>query len=172
MHKQSEADWAPLPTLSAFTEAEVAEVEQWVRSGGALFLIADHMPLAGHAEALAAAFGIRFQNGFAQDAKGNGQLTFRRSDGSLPPASSPTGAAAERVDSVAFTARLRDPARTAACCGWRPRSRSSSPTRRPDSGGQLLQGAIVYHGQGRVAVFGEAAMFTAQVPGPTGARWE
>ena len=30
----------------------------------------------------------------------------------------------------------------------------------------LLQGAVVYHGQGRVAVFGEAAMFSAQVVGP------
>jgi hypothetical protein len=30
----------------------------------------------------------------------------------------------------------------------------------------LLQGALVYHGQGRLAVFGEAAMFTAQVAGP------
>jgi hypothetical protein len=67
MHKQSEADWAPLPTLSAFTAQEVAAAEAWVRAGGSLLLIADHMPLAGHAEALAAAFGVRFQNGFAQD---------------------------------------------------------------------------------------------------------
>lgn len=30
----------------------------------------------------------------------------------------------------------------------------------------LLQGAIVYHGQGRLAVLGEAAMFSAQLAGP------
>jgi hypothetical protein len=30
----------------------------------------------------------------------------------------------------------------------------------------LLQGAIVYHGRGRVAVLGEAAMFSAQLAGP------
>lgn len=30
----------------------------------------------------------------------------------------------------------------------------------------LLQGAIVYHGQGHVAVLGEAAMFSAQLAGP------
>jgi hypothetical protein len=30
----------------------------------------------------------------------------------------------------------------------------------------FLQGAIVYHGQGYVAVFGEAAMFSAQRGGP------
>ena len=50
MHKQSEADWVPLPNYSAFTDAEIAEVEAWVRLGGSLLLIADHMPLAGHAE--------------------------------------------------------------------------------------------------------------------------
>ena len=30
----------------------------------------------------------------------------------------------------------------------------------------LLQGALVRHGHGRVAVFGEAAMFSAQLSGP------
>jgi hypothetical protein len=30
----------------------------------------------------------------------------------------------------------------------------------------LLQGAIVYHGQGRVALLGEASMFSAQLTGP------
>jgi len=30
----------------------------------------------------------------------------------------------------------------------------------------LLQGALVRHGLGRIAVFGEAAMFTAQLSGP------
>ena len=179
MHKQSEADWAPLPTLPAFTEAEVTAVEQWVRSGGALFLIADHMPLAGHAESLAAAFGVRFQNGFAQDAKGNGMLTFRRSDGSLPASAIADGrGTAERVDSVmTFTGQAfrLDPAVKADPLLVLPEGSrlllpevafkfSESTPRIPAA--NLLQGAIVYHGQGRVAVFGEAAMFTAQVAGP------
>jgi hypothetical protein len=30
----------------------------------------------------------------------------------------------------------------------------------------MQQGAVLQHGKGRVAVFGEAAMFTAQVAGP------
>jgi hypothetical protein len=37
-------------------------------------------------------------------------------------------------------------------------------------GAGLLQGAVFRHGRGRVAVFGEAAMFTAQRAGPGGAR--
>ena len=101
MHEQSENDWAPLPNLPAFTDQEVAAVEAWVRAGGSLLLIADHMPLAGHAETLAAAFGVRFQNGFAQDAAGNGNLTFRRSDGSLASNIVTNGrGAGERVESV------------------------------------------------------------------------
>lgn len=179
MHKQSEADWAPLPSYSAFTDAEVAEVEKWVRGGGSLLLIADHMPLAGHAEALAAAFGVRFQNGFAFDAKRNGQITFRRSDGSLTAGVIANGrGAAERVDSVStFTGQAfrLDPATKAepllvvpdGYTLWLPEVafRFSDSTPRI-SAANLLQGAIVHHGQGRVALFGEAAMFSAQVVGP------
>ncbi len=137
------------------------------------------MPLAGHAEALAAAFGIRFQNGFAQDAKGNGQMTFRRSDGSLPASVIADGrGAAERVDSVTtFTGqafRLDPAVKAQPLLVLRDGDRlllpevafkfSDSTPRIPAA--HLLQGAIVYHGQGRVAAFGEAAMFTAQVAGP------
>lgn len=101
MHEQSEADFAPLPNLSAFTEVEIAAVESWVREGGSLLLIADHMPIAGHAETLAAAFGLRFQNGFAFDMAGKGRVTFRRSDGSLRSSVVTDGRGpAERVDSV------------------------------------------------------------------------
>ena len=55
----------PYPTPSAFTGAEVAATRQWVGGGGHLLLIADHMPLAGAAASLAAAFGVTFTNGFA-----------------------------------------------------------------------------------------------------------
>ena len=34
------------------------------------------------------------------------------------------------------------------------------------AGAGMLQGAVLTHGRGRVAVFGEAAMFSAQVSGP------
>ena len=179
MHKQSEADWAPLPTLSAFTEQEVAAVEAWVRSGGSLLLIADHMPLAGHAEALAAAFGVRFHNGFAQDSAGNGQLTFRRSDGSLASNIVTNGrGAGERVDAVTtFTGqafRLDPGVKAEALLVLPAGSRLLLPElafqfseRTPRiPAAHLLQGAIVHHGRGRLAVLGEAAMLTAQLAGP------
>lgn len=179
MHKQSEDDWAPLPNLSAFTDAEVAAVEQWVRGGGSLLLIADHMPLAGHAESLAAAFGVRFQNGFAMDVKGGGQVTFRRSDGSLAPSRIANGrSASERVDAVTtFTGqafRLDPSIKAEALMVFSPGYQLLLPEvafqfseRTPRIPAvHLLQGAIVYHARGRVAVLGEAAMFSAQLAGP------
>jgi len=179
MHEQSEAAYAPLPTYSAFSDAEIAAVERWVRDDGALLLIADHMPLAGHAEALAAAFGIRFQNGFAVDSSRNGQITFRRSGGSLGSNVITDGRnSAERVDSVmTFTGQAfrLDPAVEAQALLIFPEGyelllpevawQFSEQTPRI-SAVHLLQGAAVRHGRGRIVVFGEAAMFSAQLAGP------
>jgi len=185
MHEQSSeaAGWAPLPNYSAFTDEEIVEVERWVRGGGSLLLIADHMPLAGHAEALAAAFGVRFQNGFAfgsaSNAGRNGLITFRRTDGTLPPSVAADGrGSSERVDFVTtFTGQAFrvDPGIDADPLLIMPIGSelllpqvafefSERTPRIPAA--NLLQGAMVRHGTGRVAVFGEAAMFSAQLAGP------
>ena len=179
MHKQSETDWAPLPSLPAFTEAEIAVVKPWVDEGGSLLLIADHMPLAGHAESLAAAFGVRFHNGFAYDATQSPQTTFRRSDGSLARSVVTDGRNPdERVEFVTtFTGQAfrLDPMIDAEPLLIFPEGsvlrlpevafRFSDSTPRI-SAVKLLQGAIVRHGRGRVAVLGEAAMFGARLAGP------
>lgn len=168
-----------LPTPSAFTEEEIAAVERWVSKGGGLCLIADHMPFPGAAGDLAAAFGIRFQNGFAVNPEsGGGTLTFRKSDTSLRSHPVTDGRIpGERVDSVtAFTGqgfrldRGADAARLMVLpepwilllpeIAWQFSTRTP---RIPAVG--LLQGALVDHGEGRVAAFGEAAMFTAQLSG-------
>ena len=174
-------DWT-LPTPSAFTDEEVETVEEWVRRGGSLLLIADHMPIPGAAEALAAAFGLRFQNGFAVDTlaasaeSGSGDATFRRSDGSLRshPVVSGRGPD-ERVDSVttfmgqAFRAEGEAVPLMVLPEHWillLPEVAwefSETTPRIPAA--NLLQGAVLEHGEGRVAAFGEAAMFTAQVSG-------
>jgi hypothetical protein len=179
MHKQSEQNFAPLPTMSAFTDVEIAAVEKWVRGGGALLLIADHMPLAGHAEALAAAFGVRFQNGFARDATGNGIITYTRAAGTLADSRIANGHnAAERVDAVtAFTGQAFrvDPKIAAEPLLVLPEGSQLllpevafkfSPGTPRIPAAHLLQGAILRHGKGRVALFGEAAMFSAQLAGP------
>jgi hypothetical protein len=179
MHADSKGGFAPLPSRPAFTEAEIAAVERWVRGGGALLLIADHMPIAGHTETLAAAFGVRFHNGFLLDPRGNGDITFRRSEGSLVPGLVADGRrAGERVERVTtFTGQAfrvdpgvdADPlllvpdgyAVLLPEVAWQFSERTP---RIPAA--NLLQGALVRHGEGRVAVFGEAAAFTAQLAGP------
>ncbi|MHC4566134.1 MAG: hypothetical protein ACYTE3_10295 [Planctomycetota bacterium] len=83
LHERNLKSWT-LPTPSAFTEKEISAVERWVSSGGALLLIADHMPFPGAAKDLAAAFGFTFNNGFAfAPGKGKQGTRFNREDGSL-----------------------------------------------------------------------------------------
>src|SRR5215203_5186946 len=99
--ERNRTDWS-LPTPSAFSEEEVEAVRDWVKGGGSLLLIADHMPFPGAAGTLASAFGIRFSNGYARDEKGQGPMLFKLSDGSLKEHQITRGRAdAERVTSVA-----------------------------------------------------------------------
>lgn len=166
-----------LPTPSAFTEAEIATVRKWVSDGGSLLLIADHMPLAGAAEKLGAAFGIRWNNGFALDENHPGPLIFRRDTGALAVHPVTDGRNPdERVDSVVtFTgSAFQGDSNTRPLLTLQGSVVSLMPStaweftaetpRLPVAG--WLQGAVRRCGRGRVAVFGEAAMFTAQLAGP------
>lgn len=72
-----------LPTPSAFTDREILAIAQWIREGGSLFLVADHMPFAGAASKLAQTFKIEFLNGFAIDTLGWDVTQFNRKDNSL-----------------------------------------------------------------------------------------
>jgi hypothetical protein len=167
------------PTPSAFTSAEIAAVREWVRGGGALLLIADHMPFAGAVHDLAKEFGVEVINGFAFGEPGNvGQLTFRRSDNTLRGGPITDGrATSEHVDSVttftgnAFSARDEtvspilvfgsgvDVLTTDTAWVFNDKT-----ARRSAAG--LLQGGAVQFGSGRVVITGEAALFSAQVAGP------
>ena len=178
LHPQNATSWQ-LPTPSAFTPGEIALVEAWVRGGGSLFLIADHMPFPGAAAELAAAFGVEFNNGFAVDSLDRGgTMRFARADGSLADHAVVRGRGPdERVDSVfTFTgqafrltadggAPLLTLARGAEVLMPEVAWQFSDATPRIAAEG-MLQGAVLTHGRGRVAVFGEAAMFSAQRAGP------
>ncbi|HXV13328.1 MAG TPA: DUF4350 domain-containing protein [Candidatus Krumholzibacteria bacterium] len=177
LHAQNEEDWF-LPTPSAFTDDEIAAVKAWVEDGGSLFLIADHMPFPGAVEKLARVFGVLFANGFALNAdEESGRMTYRRRDGSLADHPITRGRnRAERVDSlVTFTGQAfwlegrGDPllrlARDAVLLMPEEAWMFSKRTPRLSASG-TLQGAALRVGKGRVAVFGEAAMFSAQVSGP------
>jgi len=176
LHPSNAEDWF-LPTPSAFEDAEIAAVHEWVEAGGGLLIIADHMPCAGAAEKLAAAFGVLFANGFAMhEDLNNGRFTFDRAGGGLADHPITRGrSASEAVTSVAtFTgsafrlvapgaALLTFPAQTVLLM---PEEAWLFSKRTPRMGGEgMLQGAVLRSGKGRVAVFGEAAMFTAQVAG-------
>jgi len=56
-----------LPNFSAFRRDELEALYFWVKEGGSLFLIADHMPFPKASESLAAVFGFQFNNGYAMD---------------------------------------------------------------------------------------------------------
>ncbi len=181
---RAQAAWS-LPVASAFQPAEVAAVAAWVQRGGSLLLIADHMPFAGAADSLASALGVYFANGFAippfgpDPRTGDYPIVFRRSDGGLGAHPITNGrTSAERVDSVvSFTGsafRLRAGSAMAAGLMRLPaETRVRLPVRAwqfTDStaeirGDGMLQGAVFRQGRGRVAVFAEAAMFTAQIEG-------
>ncbi|MEO8449112.1 MAG: DUF4350 domain-containing protein [Gemmatimonadota bacterium] len=166
-----------LPARSAFTPAEVSAVARWVRAGGSLFLIVDHMPMPGAASSLAAAFGVRFYNGFAMSLPdSNSKFVFHRENGKLADHAVTRGRSVdERVDSVvSFTGQaFRIPPTAVPILtvdsnvsvlltktAW-----EFLPSTPKVSGKGLVQGALLQYGKGRVAVFGEAAMFSAQLAG-------
>jgi hypothetical protein len=175
--ERNREDWS-LPTPTAFADEEIAAVREWVRAGGALFLIADHMPFPGAAGDLARAFGFEFSNGFAVESKGQtGPIVFRRSDESLASHSITRGRSADEAVSevTSFTGsafRAGDGATPllvlrAGAQSLEPKVAwefDANTTRRSVAG--WCQGAVKRFGKGRVAVFGEAAMFTAQLAGP------
>ena len=170
-------DKYPYPTPSAFTDAEIAAVRAWVDGGGALLLIADHMPLAGAASRLAAAFQVEFVDGFAlREPQSDAFDVFRKSDQTLRDHPITRGRnAAEAVTSVrtftgqAFHAPQAEPLLVfpAGYAVLTPRKAwqfEADTPRVPVEG--WLQAAVRDFGKGRAAFFGEAAMFSAQLAGP------
>lgn len=176
--ESNQEDWSP-PNPSAFTDEEIAAVREWVNAGGSLLLIADHLPFSGAAEKLAAAFGVRFHNGYAAQAPSKfGPIVFRRSEGSLKDHLITRGRADdERIDAVAnFTGSafhvekggepllvLSEDAVSYAPSRFGQGLTNETP--RVDIPG-WWQGGVLRVGRGRVAIFGEAAMFSAQLGGP------
>ena len=177
LNESNQSNWSP-PNPSAFTAEEVVAVMNWVKDGGALLLIADHLPFPGAANNLALAFSIHFINGYAIEPKnGGGPLTFDLKKGSLLDHPILKGrSASEKVDSVAtFTGSAFQVDNGEPILKFSDEAMAFLPkvfgqpftqdTPKSPIGG-WLQGATVKFGKGRVAVFGEAAMFSAQLAGP------
>jgi len=177
LSEQNVKDWS-LPTYSAFADNEISSIRDWVCEGGALLLIADHMPFPGAAGKLAAAFGVDWKNGYARPKKG-GRVVFRRRDGSLIDHPITNGRnESERVHSVAtFTGSAfqvdkdAEPlfifGKGAVCYMVEAPGKVTKQTPIVLIDG-WLQGAVMRFGKGRAAFFGEAAMFSAQIAGLPG----
>lgn len=152
--------------VEAFTSEEITAVRDWVAGGGSLLLIADHPPYVGPAAELGNAFGVRFLNGVAVEPNNrSGRIVFRRSDGTLM--NHPVTKGIEEVATFTGTSfQLDAPGQPLLVFGpevysWKE---ENDPNPVPVKG--HLQGAVLEFGKGRVAVFGEAAMFSAQLAGP------
>jgi len=150
----------------AITRDEVFAVRAWVENGGALLLIVDHPPNVVAAEELGKMFGVRFRNGGAFDpGSSDNRIVFRRGDGGLLDHKVTSG-----VDSVVtFTGssfQIEGAGQGMLVLGPNVVSyvEENDPNPLPVEG--HLQGAVLTVGKGRVAVFAEAAMFSAQLAGP------
>lgn len=169
-------DWY-LPTPSAFTKSEIEVLKKWVSDGGSLFLIADHMPLAGAAKDLAAEFGFEFTNGFAMDTVTPGPAFFSLKERTLTESVITRGRkTSESVQQIAsFTGqafRLPEDATPVLTFGKAyvnllPDTAWVFTDKTPKYSVEAWsQGAFKKFGKGRIVAFGEAAMFTAQLAGP------
>lgn len=171
LNKKNVKQWS-LPNYPAFNRDEVEAVYHWVKQGGSLFLIADHMPFPKAAAPLANIFGFQFNNGYVEDLK-NKQQIFSLSKGNLVNHSILKGRdTAEQVNAIrTFTGQafLSPPAAKPLLT-----FNSSATSLMPKRSWKFLddtpeisvdgwhQGATLEFGKGRIVVFGEAAMFTAQ----------
>jgi hypothetical protein len=159
-----------LPTPSAFSAMEIAALNAWVKSGGRLLLIADHMPFAGAAEALAQSFGFQFFNCFALDNRqrtaerfyrGNGSLADNKITRGIDTVVTFTGSAFRLPRGARPLLALKNYTISSPSVAWQ--FEEDTPTVHSQG---FYQGAYMAYGKGKIVVMGEAAMFTAQLVGP------
>ncbi len=165
-----------VPTPSAFSKEEIKAVKSWVKKGGSLFLIADHMPFAGASEKLAKAFGFTFYDSFLFDENRRGIFDFSNQKSSLGNHKIINGNNAyEKIELIkTFTGQaFKIPNKAISILKTNEKMRVHLPdtmwrfsekTKNFSAKG-LSQGAIMKFGKGKIAFFGEAAMFTAQLAG-------
>ena len=161
---------------SAFTEEECQAVQEWVKDGGSLLLIADHAPAGGAAAALSNRFGVDMSKGFTYDPNNSvpnnpSLLIFSRENKLLATHPITEGRDQnERVNKVwSFTGQsLKGPANSAAILilsdTAKDKARPEAETSASATG--RAQAVALKFGKGRVVVQGEAAMLSAQIAGP------
>lgn len=159
-----------------FSEDEIRILNDWVKTGGALFVITDHMPDPAAIKDLALTFGIEVSNGYVMQGPPPGRpgpMLFQKKDGSLVDHLLTKGRNSDeevrRIATFAGSAfRCDQEFQPLLILGknfrsWMPKEYNEFPPETPsiDVSG-WYQGGVLYYGKGRVAFFAEAAMFTAQ----------
>ena len=150
----------------SFRPNEIIALKNYVLEGGSLLLIADHTPFPAAIEELASAFSIQFFDVYADD----GQGIFSKKNGGL--SSDPLLDGIDQVRTFGGSAFKIDTnaSRPLLLLGpeWMMQTMEANGLSEKKSANGLLQGAVLPYGKGKVAVFGEAAMFSAQTYG----RWK
>jgi len=160
---------------SAFTEEECQAVQEWVKGGGALLLIADHAPFGGAAASLGTRFGVDMSKGFTYDEANSvpnspSLLIFSRENKLLATHPISEGRDQnERLNIVqTFTGQsLKGPEDSVAILKLSDTAKDT-PNREADSSVSAAgraQAIALKFGKGRVVVQGEAAMLSAQIAG-------
>ncbi|MEM9328661.1 MAG: DUF4350 domain-containing protein [Bacteroidota bacterium] len=174
LNERNLGNWS-LPTPSAYTDAEINVLQQWVQEGGSLFLIADHMPFPGASEMLAARFGFEFYNGFNVSVAT--PAYFQRLTGTLPDNAITNGRnQMEKVRKIPVSEGqgfpIPEDATPILVFDKRSLMLMCDTAWQFNSNTEVIniegwsQGAYKKVGKGRVVVFGEASLFSAQVQGP------
>lgn len=191
-------DYNP-PFGDAFDTKEVEVIKQWVSKGGSLFLIADHTPFPKVIEKLTRAFGFEFSNGHVDDVifkkDNNSLIEHTITKGS---ADSKNDAPLDFLTAPVMLGGTKKTSHSEGII--QVRTFGGSAFQIPENAISLLilgkgsvslvpkipfqvnaktprisvngwsQGAILEVGEGRVAVFSEAMMFTSQLYIPTGKK--
>src|SRR5262249_36124675 len=160
---------------SAFTEDECNAVQEWVKSGGALLLIADHAAFGGAAQSLSSRFGVVMSKSFtfatSNSPPGNPSvLIFSRDNTLLTKRSITEGPDKnEQLNVVeSFTGQsVKGPEDSVAILKLSDTAKDT-PNRDANesvSAAGRAQAIALKFGKGRVVVQGEAAMVSAQIAG-------
>lgn len=174
------ADFPAMDPPSAYSDADIEAVRKWVSDGGSLLILADHAPFGGGSSKLASAFGFTFLNGHVAEEK-SAQAGYVRVDIDFTPQNGLStdhpvtdgGTGRRKIGHYfAFGGQAFIPPEKAKTLlripdGWSAifsyaieRELRNAP--RIDASG-MSQGAVSEFGSGRLAVFGEAGGFSAQI---------
>jgi hypothetical protein len=161
----------------AFTESECDAVRDWVRDGGSLLLIADHAPAGGAAANLATHFGVEMSKAYVADptnfqriALDASWIVFSRENRALADNAITRGRNnSEQISRVmSFTGQsLKGPPESVPILKLSDAAYDVFDIKDPQkakthSAAGRAQALAIELGKGRIVVFGEAAMLTAQ----------